>query len=104
MSILEIGVQNGGSLEVYDAFFAKAQAIVGCDIDPKCADLHYVSKRIAVVVGDCSVPATVAKIRRHSPSFDIIIDDGSHKSEDIIRSFLTYFPHLRPGGAFVVED
>ncbi len=39
--LLEIGVQNGGSLEIWDQYFPNARKIIGCDIDPKCATLRY---------------------------------------------------------------
>jgi hypothetical protein len=37
-------------------------------------------------------------------SFDVVIDDGSHLSCDIVSAFLSYFPLLKPGGVYVVED
>ena len=36
--------------------------------------------------------------------FDIIIDDGSHHSDDIIQAFRSLFDKLRPGGVYSVED
>ena len=36
--------------------------------------------------------------------FDIIIDDGSHKSFDILRTFSTMFPYLNKNGIYVIED
>ena len=35
---------------------------------------------------------------------DVIIDDGSHKSLDVIGNFINYFPLLSPGGIYIVED
>ena len=35
---------------------------------------------------------------------DIIIDDGSHINEHVIRTFQYLFPKLKPGGIYVVED
>jgi hypothetical protein len=102
--LLEIGVQNGGSLEVYSKFFTHHEKIIGCDIHPLCANLAYVNPRIKVIVGDCNKPETRAKIFAESETFDLIIDDGSHRSDDIIHSFLAYWPALRPGGVFVAED
>ena len=105
ISLLEIGIQNGGSLEVHARYFAKHELIVGCDIHPLCASLVYPDhEKIRVVVGDANAYETRAKIASLSSEFDIIIDDGSHKSADIILSFLNYFPRLKPGGLFVVED
>ncbi len=102
--LLEIGVQNGGSLQVWSEYFAAAEQLVGCDIEPACADLRYDDPRIAVVVGDANLDATEERILAHSDTFDIIVDDGSHRSTDIIASFGGYFPHLRDGGIYVVED
>jgi O-antigen biosynthesis protein len=103
-SMLEIGVQNGGSLEVWAEYFADAQKIVGCDIDPKCGDLTFSDLRISVVVGDATAADTRKRILRESPTFDLIIDDGSHRSSDIIRSFAQYFGPLNDGGLYIVED
>jgi len=36
--------------------------------------------------------------------FDIIIDDGSHKSCDTIGSFVNYFKYLNDNGIYVIED
>jgi hypothetical protein len=36
--------------------------------------------------------------------FDVIIDDGSHRSEHIISTYRALFPRLKGGGKFVVED
>ncbi|HVN70701.1 MAG TPA: class I SAM-dependent methyltransferase, partial [Desulfomonilia bacterium] len=102
--VLEIGVQNGGSLEVWSEYFSNAEKIIGCDIDPKCSGLSYADKRIHVVVGDINVEDTFRAITTLSPDFDIIIDDASHISDNIIRTFLIYFPLLKPGGIYVVED
>src|SRR4030081_1710029 len=39
--LLEIGIQNGGSLELWAKYFPNAQKLVGCDINPDCARLSY---------------------------------------------------------------
>lgn len=102
--ILEIGIQNGGSLEVWAEYFPNFEKIVGCDIDEKCSGLTYADDRISVVVGDATDPTTEQRIIGISGQFDIIIDDGSHESGDIIKAFARYFRHLAPGGLFVAED
>lgn len=104
VSLLEIGIQNGGSLEIWATYFPYATKLVGCDINPQCRLLRYEDHRIAVVVGDANLDETEKTILGHSQSFDLIIDDGSHRSSDIIRSFARYFPRLANGGLFVAED
>lgn len=102
--LLEIGIQNGGSLEIWSKFFVNAQKLVGCDINPDCARLVYEDPRVAVVVGDANSDAVQSMVLQHAPVFDVMIDDGSHRSSDIVKSFARYFPHLADGGVFVAED
>ncbi|RUW34044.1 glycoside hydrolase family 99-like domain-containing protein [Mesorhizobium sp. M1E.F.Ca.ET.041.01.1.1] len=102
--ILEIGVQNGGSLEIWGKYFSKAEIIIGCDINQNCGLLNFEDRRIGVIVGDANVEDTHRRILERSNTFDIVIDDGSHRSSDIIRTFARYFAHIADGGTFVVED
>ncbi|WP_167448930.1 class I SAM-dependent methyltransferase [Mesorhizobium hawassense] len=102
--ILEIGVQNGGSLEILARYFPQAAMIVGCDIDPTCGTLRFDDDRIAVVVGDVNDDETERRIVGLAEQFDIVIDDGSHRSADIIRAFARYFPYVAQTGMYIVED
>ena len=102
--LLEIGIQNGGSLEIWASYFTQAKKLVGCDINPDCRRLKYDDPRIAVVVGDANLNETEKSILSYAPSYDLIIDDGSHRSSDIVKTFSRYFAHLADGGLFVVED
>ena len=104
ITLLEIGVQNGGSLETWSHYFNNATLLIGCDIDPKCAELSYDDPRVKVVVGDANKGPTFAAINAICNQFDVVIDDGSHKSNDVLNSFVNYFPMVKPGGAYVVED
>ena len=54
ISLLEIGVQNGGSLEIWSKYFSNAINLVGCDIDLKCSKLNYIDSRISVVVNNAN--------------------------------------------------
>jgi len=95
--ILEIGVMNGGMLDVMASYFDTATEIVGCDIDPKCGDLVFDDERIRIVVSDI-------KQAEIEGGFGIIIDDGSHICSDVITTFSKYYPLLIPGGIYVIED
>jgi O-antigen biosynthesis protein len=102
--LLEIGIQNGGSLEIWSKYFPNAKKIVGCDTEPLCRQLSFDDVEIAVVVADANTDEAQHYILEHSSSFDIMIDDGSHKSSDIIKSFVRYFSYLKDGGLYVAED
>jgi glycosyltransferase involved in cell wall biosynthesis/cephalosporin hydroxylase len=102
--LLEIGVQNGGSLELWNEYFHAAKAIIGCDINPECATLRFKTDRIHLVIGDANDDQCANQIATISPGLDIIIDDGSHTAKDIIGVFLRYFPRLKSDGLYVIED
>lgn len=104
LALLEIGIQNGGSLEIWARFFPFAKSIIGCDINSKCLNLKYAEQNIKLIVGDANETATHKAILGISNTFDIVIDDGSHHSSDIIKSFCLYFPSINPGGLFIAED
>lgn len=105
ITLLEIGIQNGGSLEIWSQFFPRSRKIVGCDINPDCRTLIYSDQKIKVIVGDANDPHVIDEIRSETVvNIDIIIDDGSHTSSDIIKTFIKYFPILADEGVFIIED
>jgi hypothetical protein len=102
--LLEIGVQNGGSLEIWAEYFKDFRTITGCDIDEKCRQLKFADQRIHLVIDDATNPTSIPRLLKLSDGWNIIVDDGSHLPFDIIRSFLLLFPLLRPGGIYIIED
>lgn len=102
--MLEIGVQNGGSLELWARYLPHAPTLVGVDIDERCRALTFDDDRIHVVVGDIVRPDVRQDVLALSDRFDVIIDDGSHRSPDIIAAFVALLPRLREGGVYIIED
>jgi hypothetical protein len=101
LRMLEIGVWEGASLKSWYEYFPNA-TIFAYDI----LDAHrFDNDRIATFVGDQSDPADLARFVEFSGGgFDIIIDDGSHKSMHQQASLAFLFPHLKPGGQYIIED
>ena len=100
--ILEIGVQNGGSLQLYQKYFPLAEKIVGVDIDPKCKRVE--SGNIFVEIGSQADRDFLADVSDMHGPFDIIIDDGSHIFDHQIASFETLFPRASSTAVYIVED
>ncbi|WP_051334358.1 glycosyltransferase [Bradyrhizobium sp. Ai1a-2] len=100
--LLEIGVQNGGSLELWGKYLPEGSEIIGIDIDPKVGNLTFEGAISAFVVDatDNSKLADALGDRQ----FDIVVDDGSHISNDIITTFKLLFDRLAPGGKYIIED
>lgn len=104
ISLLEIGVQNGGSLELWARYFCAARILIGSDIDERCGELTFEDDRIRVVVGDATEAGVQQTIASLSEGFDVVIDDGSHRSPDIIAAFIALYPRLAEGGVYIIED
>jgi len=101
VNLLEIGVQNGGSVEIWAKYFTKAERIVGVDINARCGGLTFDDARIQVIVSD----ATSSEAQNIVVgNFDIIIDDGSHYDIDIVKGFASWFKRLKVGGLYIIED
>lgn len=101
---IEIGCQNGGSLETARRYFGAGARIFGVDIDPACAALNgkpFVDK---VFIGDSSDTKFLSAVYDEIGTPDIILDDGSHKPYDIVQAFQTGFPRLADRGVYLVED
>ena len=104
VGILEIGIQNGGSLEIWDKYFKNCNYILGVDINNDCKALQFKTTKISTIVADINTQETEELILEKFSSFEIIIDDGSHTSGDIIKSFCRYFKHLSDDGIYIIED
>lgn len=91
--VLEIGVSHGGSLQLWKRYFGPKAEIVGVDIDARCK--AYEEDQISIEIAD----------QAHLPllgSFDIVIDDGSHRKSDQEASFKDLWPST--SGIYLFED
>ena len=100
--LLEIGVSQGGSLEIWRDYLGGQAVIFGIDIEPACADR--VDAPSQVRIGSQADPAFLRSVVEEMGGVDIVIDDGSHVARHQRVSFRTLFPLLAEGGLYVVED
>jgi Methyltransferase domain len=107
LNLLEIGVggyehsdQGGRSLRMWKSYFRKSQ-IVGIDIYDKT---HFSERRIDIRQCDQIDSESLHRLSSEYGGFDIVIDDGSHLNEHVVKTFRLLFPLLRPNGIYVVED
>ena len=106
LRILEIGVDQGGSLRLWRRYFENPDTvIVGIDIDPTCTRFDLSLENVHVRIGDQADGAFLQIVTSEFGPFDIIIDDGSHHSRHLIQSFNHLFAHaLKDDGIYVAED
>jgi len=100
--LLEIGVYQGGSLQMWHEYFGKGTRVIGLDVEPECR--RFEDEQTTIVIGDQEDVAVLDGIRKRFPHIDIIIDDGGHEMNQQIVSFGELYPHLQPNGVYLCED
>ncbi|CAK9083089.1 unnamed protein product [Durusdinium trenchii] len=103
--LLEIGVASGGSLQMWKAYFGPRLRITGVDCCPFSGMRGELEDhRTSIWIGNQEDPQFWAELIQSVPPFDIIIDDGSHVGRMQLEAFESLWPHLAPGGVYIVED
>lgn len=99
INFLEIGLLQYASIKMWEEYFSNAK-IWGVDIELR-EPVTAVSDRVKLVKCDATSPDLLL----HLPDkLDIVIDDGSHMSADHIATFELLYPHVNPGGFYIIED
>ena len=106
INLLEIGVGGygndcgGNSLRMWKQFFRNGR-IVGIDIEDKT---QFREKRIDIRQCDQTDSQALRLLSAEYGGFDIIVDDGSHINDQVVKTFKILFPLLRPNGIYAIED
>ena len=100
VSLLEIGLFRGGSLQMWRNYFGGLARIAGMDIVPNYAELEQDGYRI--FIGDQADRDFLRGVRDKLGEIDIVIDDGGHRSLQQINSFEELYPITRR--FYIVED
>jgi hypothetical protein len=102
VSLLEIGIYSGGSLEMWRSYFGDNCHIYGVDIEKVCKS--YENDHVSVFIGDQADRGFWSNFRNSVEGIDILIDDGGHTPEQQQITLEEMLPHLRPGGVYICED
>jgi hypothetical protein len=102
ITFLEIGVQNGGSLQMWRSYFGPNAKIIGVDVDPNCKNLE--NEGFEIYIGDQADPNFWNSFCKINPSIDVVLDDGGHTMTQQIVTFNSLFPALNDRGCYLCED
>lgn len=98
--ILEIGIQEGYSINLWSDYFQNSK-IYGIEIDSNKLKIPIFGKNYKILIEDAYSNDFIKSI---SEKFDIIIDDGPHCVNSQKIALEKYFNLLNDGGILVIED
>lgn len=100
--VLEIGVSQGGSIDLWKKYFGERLKYYGIDINPKCKQFE--REGVQIFIGSQSDRNFLQEVKAQIPDLDILIDDGGHTMEQQIVTFEEMFDKIKDGGIYFCED
>jgi hypothetical protein len=102
VNVLEVGVYQGGSLQMWKHYFGAQARIFGLDINPHCKSLE--DERIQIFIANQEDRMELKRVAEQLPQIDILIDDGGHLPKQQINTFEVFYPRLSENGIYLCED
>jgi hypothetical protein len=102
ITFVEIGVQNGGSLEIWKKYFSKKSRIIGIDLNPKCKQFE--KDNIEIHIGSQSDENFWKCFFDKVGPVDVVLDDGGHTNNQQIMTAINCIPNINNDGMLIVED
>lgn len=102
VNIVEFGVSQGGSMQMWRHYFGPSARLFGVDINPNCKQFE--EPGVQIFIGDQGDRAFLRSLAATLPPIDILIDDGGHTMQQQIRTFEALFPLVAPTGVYLCED
>jgi hypothetical protein len=99
---LEIGVSEGGSLQMWRKYFGDQAEIFGIDIDKNCFQFNGLHGQVRI--GSQDDTDFLQSVIEEMGGIDVVLDDGSHHMQHIRSTFDFLFQKLNDGGVYMIED
>ena len=102
ITFVEVGILNGGSLEIWREYFGPNARIIGIDLNPDCKKFE--KDGIEIFIGDQSNPEFWDNFYNKVGPIDILLDDGGHTNLQQIITTVKSIENINDGGLLVTED
>lgn len=105
ITAVEVGVADGGSLEMWSRYFGAESKIFGIDVDQnRCGNLTFDSNNVKVFIGDQGNKDFLEKTLNEIGPIDVFIDDGGHFFVQQVLTLQLAWKQMKDGGIFIIED
>lgn len=102
--MFEIGIDKGGSLQMWKDYFGPKATIVGIDIVEEYKNYKYSDSGINVRIGDQADTNFLQKVIDEFGVPDILLDDGGHTMDQMNITFDYVYPMMKSGSIYMIED
>lgn len=102
ITLVEIGVNEGGSLPMWRKYFHPDSRIIGIDLNPIAKKLE--KDGFEIFVGDQGNPKFWQEIQRELSGIDVLIDDGGHTIEHQLITFKHCMSLMSDNSIVIIED
>tara|TARA_B110001450_G_scaffold81790_1_gene77595 strand:- start:281 stop:1138 length:858 start_codon:yes stop_codon:yes gene_type:complete len=102
ITIVEIGVGNGGSLFMWKSFFKENSRIIGIELNPDAKKLE--KHGFEIYIGDQTDKNFWKKFYKEVGNIDILLDDGGHRNLQQVTSVMESINYINDSGMIIVED
>lgn len=110
-TILEVGIDWGGTLVRWCELVGPQGLVIGVDRDPKTAEkvsenCGESGQAAKIIIGDSMDPETLAKVKGalDGRPVDFLFIDGDHSYAGVKEDYETYSPLVAPGGVIAFHD
>jgi len=102
VKMIEIGVNQGGSVQMWKHYLGAQSEIHAVYIDKRCKQFE--EDQIKIHIGSQEKRVFLQNLVKSVGKFEIILDDGGHTMRQQIITFQELFPKLEDGGVYICED
>jgi hypothetical protein len=102
ITIVEVGVLNGGSLFMWRDYFGEKANIIGVEFNPSAK--KWEEHGFKIFIGDQASEEFWANFFKEVGPIDVLIDDGGHTNHQQIATVQQAVHNIRDGGLLIVED
>jgi hypothetical protein len=102
ITFVEIGVLDGGSLQIWKNFFGPKSRIIGIDLNPECKKFE--CDDFEIFIGSQSDSNFWNSFYKKVGPIDLLLDDGGHTNDQQIITLINSINNINENGLIVIED